>query len=91
MTDTPDHIRQKQLAIFNQMTASERIAACLTMIEDGYRLVAERFRQQYPDWSIGEITAAVFAYMHRDEYTPDQIQLITDSIRQYHLRVQQNL
>lgn len=86
MTDTPAHIHQLQLAVFNQMTAGERIAICLDMMEEGRMQLAATIQQKHPDWSQADVAAATFERLYRDDFTPEKLTEIADSIREYHLR-----
>lgn len=85
MTDTPAHIHQLQLAVFNKMTASERIAICLDMMEEGRAQLMANIRQKHPDWSQGEVVAGMFERMYRADFTPEKLAEIGDSIRAFHL------
>ncbi len=86
MNDTPTHIHQKQLAIFNQMSAGERVAICINMAEEGRRMVEMKIQQKHPDWTRGEVVAAAFERIYRDDFSSEELLRIADSIRRYHLR-----
>ena len=85
MTDTPEHIHQLQVAIYNRMSAGERITVCLRMATEGRRSVEKRMQRQHPDWSAGEIAVATFRLLYRDDFTPEKLADICESIRAYHL------
>lgn len=85
MTDTPAYIHQKQLDIYNRMTAGERIEVCLIMATEGRRLVKMRIRQTNPDWSEGEVAVATFKRIYRNDFTLEKLDEIAESIRIYHL------
>ena len=42
-------------------------------------MVADRFRRQHPDWSAGQLKAAVFERMYRDDFTTDEMKRIMAS------------
>lgn len=84
MNDTPPHIRQLQLAIFNKMTDGERIGICLDMMEEGMDQLKANIKRQYPDWPEGEIVAETCRRMYCNDFTPEKLEEIADSIRAYH-------
>ena len=86
MTDTPAHIHQLQLAVFNKMTSGQRIAICLEMMEEGRAQLAANIRRKHPDWSEVEVVVALFEQMYRGEFTPEKLADITNSIRAFHLK-----
>lgn len=85
MNDTPPHIHQLQLAVFIKMTDGERISICLEMMEEGRNQLKANIKRQHPDWSEGEIAVGTFKRMYRDDFTPEKLEEIADSIRAYHL------
>ena len=60
MNDTPAHIRSLQLNFFRTKTGGERLQIGLQMMEEGRRLVECQLRSRHPDWSDGQVIAAVF-------------------------------
>ena len=86
MNDTPAHIHQLQLAIFNKMTDGERISICLDMMEEGRDQLKANIKRKHPDWSEADIAVATFELLYRDDFTPEKLAHISASIRAYHLR-----
>ena len=90
MTDTPAHIHQIQLAIFNKMTSGQRIAICLEMMEEGRAQLAANIRRKHPDWPEVEVIVAMFERMYQGEFSPEKLTDITNFIRAFHLKKGQN-
>lgn len=86
MTDTPAHIHQLQVAIFNRMTTGERIAICVDMMEEGQQQLKANIRRKYPDWLEADVIAEMVRRMYRNDFSPEKLEEITESVRAYHLR-----
>ena len=91
MTDTPAHIHQLQLAVFNKMTSGQRIAVCLEMMEEGRAQLAANIRRKHSDWPEVEVRVATFERMYQGEFTSEKLADITNSIRAFHLKNDQDL
>jgi hypothetical protein len=86
MTDTPLEIRRLQGQIFLKKPLQERMRMVFEMMEGGQRMVSDFLRRQHPDWSTGQLKAAVFERIYRDDFTTDEMKRITESILAFHDR-----
>lgn len=84
MTDTPPHIHQLQLAVFNRKTTGERIAICLEMMEEGRQQLRSSIQRKYPDWSEADVIAETFRRLYRDDFPPDKLGEIAEAILKMH-------
>ncbi|GAA4454403.1 hypothetical protein GCM10023189_20800 [Nibrella saemangeumensis] len=84
MKDTPAPVRQLQLELFQRMTPGQRIQVCLQMIDDGRKLVEGRIRADHPEWSTGQVVAAVCEELYRQEFSGEELAQIKQSIISYH-------
>lgn len=80
MTDTPLHIRRMQAAIIRQKPLEERLRMVFEMMEGGQRMVEDRLARLHPDWSVGELKAAVFDRIYRDDFSTEELKRIKTSI-----------
>ena len=86
MTDTSLEIRRLQGRVVLEKPLEERLCVVFEMMEGGQRMVAERFRRQHPDRSTGQLKAAVFERIYRDDFMADEMKRITASIIACHER-----
>lgn len=56
------------------------------MMEGGQRMVADRLRRLRPDLSAGELKAAVFERIYRDDFSAEEMERIKASLIAYHER-----
>lgn len=82
--DTPEHVLRLQAQHFLLRPYDERFRIGLSMMEDGKRMVEDALRQQHPDWSVGELKAAVFRRMYRQDFEPDELERIAASFVAYY-------
>ena len=76
MTDTSPEIRRLQGRIVLEKPLEERLRMVFEMMEGGQRMVSDSFCRQHPDWSTGQLKAAVFERMYRDDFTADEMKRI---------------
>ena len=86
MTDTTPEARRLQGRTVLQKPLQERLRMVFEMMEGGQRMVADRLRRQHPDWSTGQLKAAVFERIYRADFTADEMKRITGSIVAHHDR-----
>ena len=91
MNDTPAHIRSLQLNFFRTKTGGERLQIGLQMMEEGRRLVECQLRSRHPDWSDGQVIAAVFERFYKRDFPTEQLTIIKQSIIDYHDRSKQTI
>lgn len=91
MNDTPAHIRALQLNFFLSKTGGERLQIGLQMMDEGRRLVECQLRSRHPDWSDGQIIAAVFERFYKRDFSTEQLTIIKQSIIDYHDRSKQTI
>lgn len=86
MTDTPLEIRRLQGRIVLEKPLQERLRMVFEMMEGGQQMVSDLLRRQHPDWSTGQLKAAVFERIYREDFTTDEMERITASILTFHDR-----
>lgn len=86
MTDTSLEIRRLQGQIVLGKPLQERLHMVFEMMEGGQRMVSDFLRRQYPDWSTGQLKAAVFERIYRDDFAADEMERIKASILAFHNR-----
>lgn len=79
MNDTPDHVRRLYADFIMSKSYSERFKMGFEMADVGQRMVEQQFLLIHPDWSIGEIKAAVFERIYRDDFAEDEMSRIKAS------------
>lgn len=84
MTDTPDHIYDKQIEIRRSFTEEKRARIAVDLIDTCYSLVVNRLRREHPDYTKGELMYAVFEEFYSDEFSAEEKQRIRISIVNYH-------
>ncbi|WP_461053696.1 hypothetical protein [Spirosoma arcticum] len=64
----------------------DRFKMGFEMADIGRRMVEMNLTQQHPDWSTGQLKAAVFERIYCDDFTTDEMKRITESILAFHDR-----
>ncbi|WP_461091899.1 hypothetical protein [Spirosoma gilvum] len=67
----------------------ERFQMGFEMADIGQRMVEQQLGKQHPNWSVGEIKAAVFERIYRNDFTSDQMVGIKSLIKGYYQGVKQ--
>ncbi|WP_461100940.1 hypothetical protein [Spirosoma koreense] len=65
----------------------ERFRMGFEMADLGQRMVEEQFRQQCPDWSIGQRKAAVFERIYRNDFSVAEMIRIKAAIMNFYQNV----
>lgn len=86
MTDTPLHVRRMQGEIIRKKPLSERLHMVFEMMEGGQRMVTNLIRKQHPDWSDGQLKAAVFERIYRDDFPADDMNRIMEAMTRFYDR-----
>lgn len=84
MTDTSLEIRRLQGRIILEKPLQERLCMVFEMMEGGQRMVTDLVRRHHPDCSTGQLKAAVFERIYRDDFTADKMKQIMASIIAHH-------
>ena len=83
MNDTPRHILKKQFEIINKRTDAEKIERWLELTDLSRNIILDQLRQKHPEMSERELIAELFKIFYKNEFTPEKLDIIADSIRQY--------
>ncbi len=84
MTDTPRHMYERQLAIFQAMTPGKRIEVCLEMIEDGREMVLDQLQRKHPEWTKGQLIAGLSERLYSKEFSLEKMEAVKQSIIAFH-------
>lgn len=82
--DTPLEIRLLQWEILRQKPLEERLHQVCEMADLGQRAVRDRLRRRNPDWSEGQIRAQTFREIYRDDFSPEKLDEIAETLRCFH-------
>ena len=77
MSDTPTDIQQMYSDFIMSKSVTERFRMGFDMSNEGRRMIEWSVTRQHPDWSTGQLKAAVFERMYRDDFTADEMKRIT--------------
>ena len=86
MVDTLLEIRRLQGQIVLEKPLQERLRMVFEMMEGGQKMVTDLVRRQHTDWSTGQLKAAVFERIYRDDFAADEMERIKASIVAFHNR-----
>lgn len=86
MNDTPDHIRHLYASYIMGKSDVERFRMGFEMADLGPRMVEQSIKQQHPDWSAGELKAAVFERIYRNDFPVEEMARIKASLLESHPR-----
>ena len=84
MTDTPAHVRRLYADFIIGKSDAERFQMSFEMADIGQRMVFDRLRRQHPDWSTGEVKAAVFERIYRDDFSAEEMTRIKAALLTFH-------
>jgi hypothetical protein len=84
MTDTPEHIYQKQYEIIAAKPMSERIQLGFDTIDHTRQWIENSIKQSLPDISPSDLAVAVFLRYYQYDFSETQLGQIIQSIRAYH-------
>jgi hypothetical protein len=88
--DTPDHIRRKQLEIIGNKTPEERFLLGCKTIDDVRAMVENSIRRENPGISEIDLKIAVFKRYYKKDFSEEEIEKITASMRAFHERQSQS-
>ena len=83
MNDTPKHILQKQLEIINKRSDAEKIERWLELTELSRNIILDQLREKHPEMSERELIAELFKIFYKNDFTPEKLNIIAESIREY--------
>lgn len=86
MNDTPNHVKRIYADFIMAKSDVDRFRMGLEMADIGQRMVETNLTQQHPDWSAGQLKAAVFERIYRDDFPTDEMERIKASILAFHDR-----
>ncbi|GAB3643454.1 hypothetical protein GCM10027423_40910 [Spirosoma arcticum] len=86
MNDTPNHVKRIYADFIMHKSDVDRFKMGFEMADIGRRMVEMNLTQQHPDWSTGQLKAAVFERIYCDDFTTDEMKRITESILAFHDR-----
>ncbi|HPG37110.1 MAG TPA: hypothetical protein PLG63_12300, partial [bacterium] len=81
MNDTPKHILQKQLEIINKRSDAEKIERWLELTELSRTIILDQLREKHPEMSERDLIAELFKIFYRNDFTPEKLNIIAESIR----------
>jgi hypothetical protein len=83
MNDTPKHILKKQFEIINKRSDAEKIERLLELTELSRNIILNQLREKHPEMSERELIAELFKIFYKNDFTPEKLDIIADSIREY--------
>lgn len=86
MNDTPLHVQKLYSEFIMSKSVTERFRMGFDMSNDGRRMIEYSVARQHPDWSTGQLKAAVFERIYRDDFAADEMERIKASILAFHDR-----
>ncbi|MCS6973277.1 MAG: hypothetical protein N2044_05800 [Cyclobacteriaceae bacterium] len=84
MTDTPDHIRKKQMEIWLSKPVEERFRLGMEFINLVHRQMLSRLREQHPEYTEGELKAAFVYELYKDDLPEDYLKDVMNWMRERH-------
>ena len=88
MNDTPAHVRRLYADFIMQKSDAERAQLGFEMADVGQRMIEEQFKQRFPYWSPGELKAAVFERIYRDDFSAEEMARIKAALLTFHQKQQ---
>lgn len=85
MTDTPEHIYQKQYEIIASKPLVERVRLGFETIDTTRKWIENSIKQTTPDITPMELAIAVFLRYYQYDFPEARLQEIIQSIRAYYL------
>ncbi|HQM83081.1 MAG TPA: hypothetical protein PLD55_00210 [bacterium] len=83
MNDTPKHILKKQLEIINKRSDAEKIERWLELTELSRTIILDQLREKHPEMSERDLIAELFKIFYKNDFTPEKLNIIAESIREY--------
>lgn len=86
MTDTPEHIYQKQFELICARTGEEKFAMVFEMTNSARRMVENRIKAKNPSISKVDLKIEVFKAFYPDVFTKEQTDDYIEHLRAYHAK-----
>lgn len=86
MTDTPEHIYQKQFELIYARTMEEKFAMTFEMTNSARWMVECRIKAKQPNISELDLKIEVFKAFYPDVFTEEQINDYILKLREYHAK-----
>ena len=86
MNDTPEHIRKIQYDIIMVKTPEERFLMGIKMMEDVRRMVEGSIWEKNPGISEIDLKIAVFKRYYSKDFSAEELNNITESMKFWHVR-----
>jgi hypothetical protein len=83
MNDTPKHILKKQFEIINKRSDADKIERLLELTELSRNIILDQLREKHPEMNERELIAELFKIFYKNDFTPEKLDIIADSIREY--------
>lgn len=83
MNDTPKHISKKQFEIINKRSDAEKIEKLFELTELSRSIILGQLREKHPEMSERELIAELFKIFYKNDFTPEKLDEIAESIREY--------
>ena len=83
MNDTPQHIFKKQFDIIYKRSDAEKIERWLELTELSRTIILDQLREKHPEMSERDLIAELFKIFYRNDFTPEKLNIIAESIREY--------
>jgi len=83
MNDTPKHILKKQFEIINKRSDADKIERLLELTELSRNIILNQLREKHPEMNERELIAELFKIFYKNDFTPEKLDIIADSIREY--------
>ncbi len=84
MNDTPPHVQKLYSDFIMSKSVTERFRMGFDMSNEGRRMIEYSVARQHPNWSTGQLKAAVFERIYRDDFGADEMERIMASIAAFH-------
>ena len=82
MTDTPDHIYEKQREIWMSKSLEERWMLTCSAIDEVNAQTEYRIKRQNPGISEGDMRAEFIRQMYKDDLTPEYLEDVIQWVRE---------
>jgi len=83
MTDTPEHIAQKQFEILYAKPPMERFRMACEMNQWAWQMIENQIKKRYPAISLPDLKAQAFKLFYANDFPPEKLAQISQHIRAY--------
>ncbi|MBC3786215.1 hypothetical protein [Spirosoma utsteinense] len=84
MSDTPNHVRRIYADFIMQKSDIDRFNMGFEMADTGQKMVEMNLIRQHPNWSVGQLKAAVFERIYRTDFSADEMNRIMEAMVMFH-------